>query len=355
MGSSTAAQPRGSAALGRSKLRAWHLIAGVLALLLCALLSVLLGAAELGAQRVLGEIGAQLTGGMSPLSEREAAILWQLRVPRVVLGALVGAALAVSGAAFQGVFRNPLADPYLLGSAAGAGLAATIALAVVPSAAASGTSGPVQGAAFVGALGGVGLTWLLGRSAGGETATLVLAGVAVGSFLTAGQTFMQQLNLESLQQVYMWLLGRLSTSGWQDVLVVLPHLVISAAVLWASARLLDLLGTGDEEAAALGVHPGRVRALVLVAASLATAAAVSVAGLIGFVGLVVPHLVRLAAGGSYRIIVPLSLLFGGAFLVLADMLARSVMAPAELPIGVITAFTGAPFFAALLRARRSAG
>ena len=155
MGSSTAAQPRGSAALGRSKLRAWHLVAGVLALLLCALLSVLLGAAELGAQRVLGEVGAQLTGGMSPLSEREAAILWQLRVPRVVLGALVGAALAVSGAALQGVFRNPLADPYLLGSAAGAGLAATVALALVPSAAASGTSGPVQGAAFVGALGGV--------------------------------------------------------------------------------------------------------------------------------------------------------------------------------------------------------
>ncbi len=271
-------------------------------------------------------------------------------MPRVVLGVLVGAALAVSGAAFQGVFRNPLADPYLLGSAAGAGLAATLVLTTAPQA---GGSIPMQLAAFVGALGGVGLTWVVGRSAGRDTATLVLAGVAVGSFLTAGQTFVQQLRVETLEQVYMWILGRLITTGWREVLIVLPYLTISAFVLWTCARLLDLLGTGDEEAAALGVHPGRVRALVLIAASLATAAAVSVAGLIGFVGLVVPHLVRLALGGSFRIIVPLSLLFGGAFLVTADMLARTLLAPAEIPIGVITSFTGAPFFAILLHRRRA--
>ncbi|MDI2028285.1 iron ABC transporter permease [Saccharopolyspora sp. TS4A08] len=319
------------------------------ALVVGVLLSVLLGAAELGWQRVLGEIVAQLTGGVSPLSEREAAILWQLRVPRTVLGVLVGAALAVSGAAFQGVFRNPLADPYLLGSAAGAGLAVTAVITAAPQA---GLSIPVQAAAFAGALGGVALTWLVGRSAGRDTATLVLAGVAVGAFLTAGQTFLQQLRVDSLQQVYLWILGRLSTTGWREVLVVLPYVVVSAVVLCLCARLLDLLGTGDEEAASLGVHPGRVRALVLVAASLATAAAVSVAGLIGFVGLVVPHLVRLALGGGFRIIVPMSLLFGGVFLVLADMLARTLLAPAELPIGVITAFTGAPFFAVLLHRSR---
>ncbi|WP_406689190.1 iron ABC transporter permease [Saccharopolyspora sp. ID03-671] len=320
------------------------------ALVVGVLLSVLLGAAELGWQRVLGEIVAQLTGGVSPLSEREAAILWQLRVPRTVLGVLVGAALAVSGAAFQGVFRNPLADPYLLGSAAGAGLAVTAVITAAPQA---GLSIPVQAAAFAGALGGVALTWLVGRSAGRDTATLVLAGVAVGAFLTAGQTFLQQLRVDSLQQVYLWILGRLSTTGWREVLVVLPYVVVSAVVLCLCARLLDLLGTGDEEAASLGVHPGRVRALVLVAASLATAAAVSVAGLIGFVGLVVPHLVRLALGGGFRIIVPMSLLFGGVFLVLADMLARTLLAPAELPIGVITAFTGAPFFAVLLHRSRA--
>ena len=333
-----------------TRLRPWHLAAGSLLLLGSVLLSVLLGAAELGGQRVLAEIVAQLTGGVSPLSEREAAILWELRVPRTVLGVLVGAALAVSGAAFQGVFRNPLADPYLLGSAAGAGLAVILVITAAPD---TGLSIPVQAAAFAGALGGVGLTWLVGRSAGRDTATLVLAGVAVGAFLTAGQTFLQQLRVESLQQVYLWILGRLSTTGWHEVLIVLPQLAISAVVLCLCARLLDVLGTGDEEAASLGVHPGRVRALVLVAASLATAAAVSVAGLIGFVGLVVPHLVRLALGGGSRIVVPMSLLFGGVFLVFADMLARTLLAPAEIPIGVITAFTGAPFFAVLLHRRRA--
>ncbi|SDQ41094.1 FecCD family ABC transporter permease [Actinopolyspora saharensis] len=333
-------------------LRPVHVLCGIAALVALALLSVLLGAADLGWQRVLTEIGAQLTGGRSPLSEREAAILWQLRVPRVVLAALVGAALAISGAAFQGVFRNPLADPYLLGAAAGAGLGVTVVVITTPQVD-LGSTGLAQVAAFGGALGGVGLTWLIGRSAGPDTATLVLAGVAVGSFLTAAQTFVQQLRVESLQRVYMWILGNLSTSGWDEVLVVLPTSALAAVVLCACARLLDLLGTGDEEASALGVRPGRVRALVLVAASLATASAVSVAGLIGFVGLVVPHLVRLTAGGSYRVIVPLSLLFGGSFLVGADTLARTVMAPAELPIGVVTAFTGAPFFALLLRTNRA--
>lgn len=338
-------------AVGHSRLRTGHLVIGVLVLVLCLLASVLVGAAELGVQRVLGEIIAEVTGGVSPLSEREAAILWQLRAPRVVLGALVGAALSVSGAAYQGVFRNPLADPYLLGSASGAGLGVTLLLVLAPG---SGSGPAVPFAAFAGAVIGVGLAWGIGRSAGSGTATLVLAGVAVSAFLTAGQTFVQQLRLESLQQVYLWIMGRVSTAGWQQVLVMLPSLGLAAVVLCASGRLLDLLGTGDEEAAALGTHPGRVRAVVLAAASLATAAAVSAAGLIGFVGLVVPHLIRLVVGGSYRVLLPLSLLYGGAFLVLADMLARSALAPAELPLGVVTAFVGAPFLALLLHTRRSA-
>ncbi len=313
------------------------------------LASVLFGAAELGVGRVLAEITAQLTGGLSPLTEREAAILWELRVPRAILGVAVGAALAVSGAAFQGVFRNPLAEPYLLGAAAGAGLGVTTVIALAPSWGSEQVL--VQLAALVGSLGGVALTWMIGRSAGSDTATLVLAGVAVSSFLTAGQTFVQQMRLESLQQIYMWILGRLAATGWAEVLSVLVPLIVAGTVLCLCARLLDLLGTGDDEATALGVRPRVVRSLVLVSASVATAAAVSAAGLIGFVGLVVPHLVRLAVGGSYRIIVPLSLLYGGAFLVAADMLARTVLAPAELPIGVITAFAGAPFFAVLLRMR----
>ncbi|WP_307867631.1 FecCD family ABC transporter permease [Umezawaea beigongshangensis] len=334
--------------MATTRLRPGHLLIALLVLLAAVLASTLLGAVDLGRQRVLAEIGAQLTGGTSPLTAREAAILWELRVPRIVLGGLVGAALAVSGAAFQGVFRNPLADPYLLGAAAGAGLGATVVVAVAPGSTGSAL-GPLPVAAFLGAAGGVALTSLLGRSAGAGTATLLLAGVAVASFLTAVQTFVLQLNAETLRQVYTWMLGGFGTSGWRQVLVVLPHVVLASAVLWLCARLLDVLALGDDEASSLGVRPARVRLLVLAAASLATASAVSVSGLIGFVGIVVPHVVRLLAGASNRVVVPLSLLGGATFLILADVVARTAFAPAELPIGVVTAFTGAPFFLLVLR------
>jgi iron complex transport system permease protein len=300
---------------------------------------------------VAHEVFAQLTGGTSPLSAQEAAIIWQLRVPRVVLAGLVGAALAVAGAAFQGVFRNPLADPYLLGAAAGAGMAATVVVVAAP-ASTGWVVDPLPLAAFAGALGGVGLSWLLGRSAGGGTAVLLLAGIAVAAFLTAVQTFAQQLNTDTIQQVYTWMLGGLTTAGWHDVLLTLPYIGPAAVVLCLAARLLDVLAVGDDEAASLGVRPGRVRLVVLLAASLATAAAVAVSGLIGFVGIVVPHLVRLLAGASYRVVVPLSLLGGAAFLIVADEVARTAFAPAELPIGVITAFAGAPFFVLVLRLNR---
>ncbi|MCO1581347.1 iron ABC transporter permease [Crossiella sp. SN42] len=335
-----------------TRLRFRHLALTLLLLLAVVTAAVLLGAIDLGAGRVLGEVFAQLTGGVSPLSAREAAILWELRVPRVVLACLVGAALASSGAAFQGVFRNPLADPYLLGAAAGAGLGATLAVFAVPTFSTGDFFGPLPIAAFAGAVLGVGLTWALGRSAGPGTATLVLAGVAVAAFLTAVQTFVQTLDVDSLRTIYTWMLGGLGGAGWSQVLVVLPYIALSSFVLCASGRLLDVLGVGDEEASALGLHPRRVRLIILGAASLATAAAVSVSGLIGFVGIVVPHVVRLLVAGSYRVLVPLSLLGGAAFVVLADMVARTVIAPGELPIGVITAFTGAPFFAVVLRRSR---
>ena len=181
----------------------------------------------------------------------------------------------------------------------------------------------------------------------------LLAGVAVASFLTAVQTFVQQLNTLTLQQVYGWILGGLSTSGWGQVLTTLPYLAVALVVLCTCSGLLDVLTLGDEEAASLGVRPGVVRLAVLGAASLATAAAVSVSGLIGFVGIVVPHVIRLLFGASYRVVVPLSLAGGAIFLILADIVARTALAPAELPIGVVTAFTGAPFFVLVLRRRQS--
>jgi iron complex transport system permease protein len=171
----------------------------------------------------------------------------------------------------------------------------------------------------------------------------------VASFLTAVQTFVQQQNSDTLREVYTWILGRLGTAGWNDVVLILPYAAVSIAVLLLHGRLLDVLGLGDDEAESLGLRPTRVRLTVVVAASLATAAAVAVAGLIGFVGIIVPHAVRMIVGASNRWIVPLSALAGAAFLVLADMAARTVVAPAELPIGVVTAVIGAPFFALLLR------
>jgi iron complex transport system permease protein len=277
--------------------------------------------------------------------DRTRAILFKLRLPRVALGALVGAALATAGAAYQGVFRNLLVDPYLLGVAAGAGLGATVAI----------TAGwpLVPLAAFVGAIAAVVITYLVGRSLGGRTATsLVLAGVAAASFFTALQTFILQRENDSLREVYAWILGRLSTAGWSEVRQAAPYVVVSLVVILLHRRLLDALAVGDEEAAGLGIHVASVRFWVVCAATLGTAAAVSVSGLISFVGVIVPHAIRLVVGSSYRAVLPLAALLGAAFLIAADLAARTVLAPAELPIGVITALCGAPFFVAVLRTSR---
>jgi len=222
------------------------------------------------------------------------------------------------------------------------------------SAAGRGTPLLVPLFAFVGALLAVVLTYLLGRAAGaGTPAALILAVVTMTSFLTAIQTFVQQQHTDSLQEVYSWILGRLDTSGWHDVWLVAPYVGVSALVLLLHRRALDVLSVGDEEAASLGLDVERTRLVIVVFATVGTAAAVAVSGLIGFVGIIVPHAVRLALGASYRLVVPLSLLVGAAFLVLADVLARTVISPGELPIGVVTAFFGAPFFAIVLRTSRS--
>jgi len=322
---------------------------GVLAMLGSALLGILVGSAGLG----VGDVVLALLDGLPfvelnhGLTDIELSVLYEIRLPRVALGAIVGAVLAGAGAAYQGVFRNPLADPYLLGVAAGAGLGATVAFAWL------GDGDLVPILAFVGGLGSVALTYMLGRSVGGRSVTsLILAGVAVAAFATAVQTFVLQRNVETLREVYSWILGRLTTVGWNEVLGLLPYAVVSLAVIFASRRLLDVLSLGDEEALALGVTVSRVRAVVVIAATLATAAAVAASGLIGFVGIIVPHTVRLLFGWSYRIIVPLSILFGAAFLMTADIAARTLVAPAELPIGVVTAFLGAPFFVLVLRTMR---
>jgi iron complex transport system permease protein len=325
------------------------IVFAVVIVLAAATAGLLVGAAALPPRGVLAEVLGRITGrGSSALTERQQAVLWQLRAPRVALGLVVGAALAVSGAAYQGVFDNPLADPYLLGVASGAGLGATLAVA-----AASGASALLPLAAFAGAVGAVAATYLLGRSVGGRgTTSLILAGVAVAAFAQAVQTYVQQRNADTLREVYSWLLGDLSSAGWGDLALITPYVLGSTVIILAHRRLLDALRLGETEARALGLQTTRIRLAVVAAATLATAAAVAVSGLIGFVGIVVPHTVRMLAGASNAVVLPLSALVGAAFLVLADIAARSVATPAEVPIGVITAAVGAPFFAIVLRARR---
>ncbi|MEX2625627.1 MAG: iron ABC transporter permease [Ilumatobacteraceae bacterium] len=289
----------------------------------------------------------------SGVTDAEWNIIWQIRMPRVLLAGIVGAMLSIAGASYQGVFRNPLVDPYLLGAAAGAGLGATIVFTVARSATADWPVDPAPTMAFVAALVTVTVTYVVGAAFGGAKSgvTLVLAGVAVTSLVTAIQTFLLQRNSEVVREVYSWILGRLSTATWGDVRVVLPYVAASCAVLLMHRRHLDLLRVGDDEAVTLGAPVSRIRLVVVIAATLGTAAAVSVSGLIGFVGIVVPHLVRLVAGTSYRRLLPLSMAFGAGFLILADIPGRVLTNPAETPIGVVTAFLGAPFFIVLLRTR----
>jgi iron complex transport system permease protein len=323
-------------------------------LLVSLVVGVLAGPVHLGIGSVLESTAARLhvPGASTPLSPTEEAILWQIRVPRVVLAALVGAMLALAGATYQGVFRNPLADPYLLGVAAGAGLGATIAIAYLPDGLRGQRLLPI--AAFVGGAVAVMLTYAVGRSARRErdAATLVLAGVTVTAFFTAWQTFVQQQNSETLQEVYSWILGNIPSTGWSDVVLVVPYVAVAGVVVLALRRVVDVLNLGDDEAASLGVDVRRVRLALVVAATLGTAAVVAVTGLIGFVGIIVPHTIRLLTGVGYRTLLPLSVVVGAGFLVLADVVARTALSPAEIPLGVVTAFFGAPFFALVLRTTR---
>lgn len=328
---------------------------GFVGVIVAAVIALTIGPTDIPRLGVLrASLDALLPGSFDTgLTPQQESIVVNLRLPRVVLALLVGGVLATAGGSYQGVFRNPLADPYLLGVAAGAGFGATLAI-VNGWGDAKGIFDPVPLAAFGGAIAAVVLTYavgVLGDRTRSATA-LILAGVAVASLFTALQTFAQQQNAETIRRVYDWILGSLKTSGWTEVLTLLPYATVSVAVLLVHGRMLDVFAVGDDEAGLLGVDVGRTRTIVIVAASVATAAAVAVSGLIAFVGLIVPHTVRLVFGSSYRVILPGSLLLGAAFLALCDLLARTVLSPAELPIGVVTAFFGAPFFIIILRATK---
>ena len=288
----------------------------------------------------------------APESASAETILLQIRLPRIVLAGLVGAALAVAGATYQGVFRNPLADPYLLGVASGASLGAVLAF-ILPIPPELSRGGAVQALAFVGAIIAVAMVYLLARVGGSvPTTTLLLAGIAISAAASAATAYLMYIRGDQLLVIYSWLLGGFNVASWQEVRLITPMVILSTGVMVMGGRIMNTMQFGEEQAAALGIPVEPAKLLLIGAATLATAAAVSVAGLIGFVGLVVPHMTRLLIGPDYRRLAPTAALLGAAFLIIADTAARAAPGPSEIPVGVITAAVGAPFFLLLLRRQK---
>ncbi len=280
-------------------------------------------------------------------------ILWQLRLPRIVLAGIVGLALAFSGATYQGPFRNPLADPFLIGVASGAGLGAIIVLVTgVPLYFQGVSLLPI--AAFAGATLAVTAAYVIARQSEGlPLTTLILAGVAIASLTGAVTSLLMLRGDPDLRPVLSWLLGGFISAQWKHSWMILPYLVPSLLLVMSYGRILNLFQLDDEQAKQLGVNVERTKILLIAAATMSTAAAVSFSGLIGFVGLIAPHAVRLMWGADYRFLLPMAALVGAGFLILADLIARTVVSPTELPVGVVTAFCGAPFFLYLLRRRKN--
>ncbi len=342
---------------GAAVLRPAALPLAVAMLLLCTVtvLALFAGPVRVAPNAVLAILLARLTGihvGTWPTGAEQ--IVWQIRAPRVVLAGMVGATLAATGAAYQGVFRNPLAEPYLIGVAAGAGLGATIVFVSPLSGAWHGLS-LVTPAAFLGAMAAVLVAMAVSRAARLTYGVgLVLAGVAVAAVCNAVTSFLLMAHNARLASVFAWLMGGFTAGTWSRAGLLALYALPCLLVLALHARLLNLLLLDDEQARHLGVHVERVRLVALIAASLAAAAAVSVSGLIGFVGLIVPHIARQVVGPDHRRLLPLALVGGATLLILADLVARVAVAPSEMPVGVVTAFLGGPFFLYLLwRGRRT--
>jgi iron complex transport system permease protein len=289
-----------------------------------------------------------LASGASASAE---TIVIDIRLPRVLLAGLVGAALAIAGASYQGLLRNPLADPYLIGVSQGAMFGAVVGF-LLPFQGELLGIGVVPVLAFGGALFAVAIVYYLARV--GKTvpvATLILAGVAVGSMFSGVSSYLILKSGEHMPGVMSWVMGQFSLTSWDEVVIVLPYVLIGALVIWLHARALNVLQLDEEQAEQLGVNVERVKLALLIVATLMVAAAVSFCGIIGFVGIVVPHAARLLWGPDHRSLLPLSMLLGAIFLIVSDTLARTLLAPTEIPVSAVTAFFGAPFFLYLLKRR----
>ena len=326
-----------------------------LLLLISAVLSVMVGSSMIPV-KTLADIFVSSIRGTTAASDPNgvfATILYSLRIPHMVLLLLVGAALAGSGAAYQGLFRNPLADPYLIGVASGAGLGAVVAMTIQWPYTTLGLLA-IPLAAFLGAVLAVLVVSLMARVGKTiPTTNLILAGVVVSAFCSALSSMLMLNASGDLRRALVWLLGGSTQTGWAPVIAVLPYALVGMTLLLAVGNPLNVMQFGDEQASQLGVPVTRVRWITIIAATLTTAAAVAYAGIIGFVGLVVPHIIRMVWGGDYRRLIPLSFLGGASLLLLADVVARSLFAPQEIPVGIITSLLGAPFFLWILRRSKS--
>ena len=323
----------------------------LITLVLAVFLSIGVGSVAVSLGDMLRILTSHLPGISLPATWPAAyeTIVIKLRLPRTVLMMITGAALAGSGTAYQGLFRNPLADPYLIGVASGAGLGAVLAMSIQTTHSALRLFA-IPVAALLGGLLTVVAVYFLARQGNTlPTTNLILAGVAASSFATALTSYLMLRSSGELRRALGWLLGGATMSGWDPVLAALPYLVVGLGILLTMGYRLNVLQFGDEQASQLRLPVERVRTLVIFASSLAAAAAVSFAGIIGFVGLIVPHVIRLIWGGDYRLLLPLSMIGGAAFLLGADVLARVIISPQVLPVGIITALFGAPFFLWLLR------
>jgi iron complex transport system permease protein len=328
---------------------------GLLLLLLALVLTLGLtfGSIRISLEQLIQMAGKALRHHGQPY-DSTMVIIFQIRLPRLLLAACVGAALAMAGAAFQGLLRNPLADPYIIGTSSGASLGAVLSIVLGLHESFLGIS-PIPCMAFIGAIASMIAVYVIAQKNGKlPMDTFLLAGVIVGSFMGALVSFLMTVAQEDLPKIIFWLMGSFSgREDWKYLMILLPYLLPGTLILFLYSHHLNLLTMGEDAALHKGIDVERAKIIIVLAASLITASAVSVSGLIGFVGLMIPHVMRMLLGPDHRILIPASALAGAIFLVGTDTLSRTLFLPEEMPVGIITALLGAPFFFVLLRMRKS--
>jgi len=341
----------------KSKLKKHAMLISIIICMIIIYLCTLMGVASISfgeANKILLNQIFHIDLGMENISVGATAIIWNVRLPRIILAFVTGGALALCGAAYQGIFKNPMADPYILGVSSGAALGATIGIILKFSSSFLGLNG-IAILAFIGSFSTILIVYNISRVGRKvPVATLLLSGIAIGQTLSALISLFMIFNQNEMSQIIFWTMGSLNGKGWNQVIAVLPYVILGCVIMLTSVRELDIMLLGEDTANQLGVDTERLKKKILFSSSLITAAVVSVTGIIGFVGLVVPHIVRMVTGPKHRVLVPFSLLFGGVFLILCDTLARTVTAQ-EIPVGIITAAFGGPFFVYLLRKRKKGG